>query len=122
MRRAILLFVVLVALTLTAGLPALTQEGELQGADQYDQGAGEVQYDQGAGETQYDQGAGETQYAQEEVTETGCGWYWGYRWNKAGAWEWWCWDPQMGWWYGSNEDGSKQFVRMNGPGSFISMR
>ena len=103
MRRAILLLVVLVALTLTTSLPALTQ-GETQGADQYGLGAGEIQY------------------AEEGVAAVGCDWYWGYRWYTAGAWEWWCWDPEVGWWYGSNEDGSKQFVRMNRPGSFISMQ
>ena len=98
MRRTLLLFVVLGALTLFASLPASSQ-------DQYDPGAGEAQY-----------------VPEEEVAAEGCGWQWGYRWNSAGAWEWWCWDPEMGWWYGSNEDGSKQYIRMNKPGSFISMR
>ncbi len=111
MRRALLLFVVLGALTLSASLPAFTQEGEPQGAAQYEPAAGELQYDPGVGDAQY---------AQEEVAAEGCGWYWGYRWNSAGAWEWWCWDPEMGWWYGTNETGSKQFARTNKPGSFIN--
>jgi hypothetical protein len=105
MRRALLLFVVLGVLTLSASLPASTQEGEPQ---------------QGA--AQYDPGVGEAQYAQEEVAAAGCGWYWGFRWNSAGAWEWWCWDPEMGWWYGTNESGSKQFAHTNRPGSFINVR
>jgi hypothetical protein len=115
-RRAILLLVVLVSLTLSASLTAFTQEGVVpqQGAAQYEPTAGELQYQPLAGEAQYPQ--------EVAVTETGCSWQWGYRWNTAGAWEWWCWDPEMGWWYGSNEDGSKQFVRMNRPGSFISMQ
>ncbi len=119
-----MLFVVLVALTLCASLPAFTQEeekegGEPQGAAQYEPAAGELQYDPGAGEAQYEPGAGEDQYAQEEVAQSGCGWYGGFRWNSAGGWGWWCWDPQMGWWYATNEDGSKKFARINRPGSFM---
>jgi hypothetical protein len=97
MRRTLLLFVVLGALTLSASLPASPQD-------------------------QYDAGAGEAQYAQEEVAAAGCDWYWGYRWYSAGAWEWWCWDPVMGWWYGTDESGTKQFARTNQPGSFINVR
>jgi hypothetical protein len=103
-KRAILLLVALVTLTLTTSLPALTQEGETLGADQYELGAEESQYEE------------------QGVADAGCDWYWGYRWYTAGAWEWWCWDPEMGWWYASNEDGTKQFVRMNKPGSFISVQ
>ncbi len=91
----------LVALTLTTSLPALTQEGETQG---------EYQYDPGVGEDQYDLGAGEIQYEEQGVAEAGCDWYWGYRWSAAGEWENWCWDPQKGgWWYATNEDGTKQY-------------
>jgi hypothetical protein len=82
MRRTLLLFVVLGALTLSASLPAYSQ-------DEYDAAAG-------------------------------CDWYWGYRWYTAGAWEWWCWDPVMGWWYGTDESGTKQFARTNQPGSFLN--
>jgi len=95
MRRTLLLFVVLGALTLSASLPAASQD-------------------------QYDLGAGEAQYAQEEGAVAGCDWYWGYRWYTAGAWEWWCWDPVMGWWYGTDESGTKQFARTNQPGSFLN--
>ncbi len=120
MRRALVLFVVLGALTLSASLPAFTQEGEpQQGAAQYEPAAGELPYDPGVGEAQYEPGAGEDQYAQEEVAETGCGWHWGYRWNSAGGWEWWCYDPQMGWYYGTNEDGSGKYLRVNRPGTFM---
>jgi hypothetical protein len=111
MRRALLLFVVLGVLTLSASLSAFPQEGLPQ------QGA--AQYEPQAGELQYDPGVGEAQYAQEEGAAAGCGWYWGFRWNSAGAWEWWCWDPQMGWWYATNEDGSNKFVQVNRPGSFM---
>ncbi len=112
MRRALVLFVVVGALTLSASLPAFTQEGEPQ------QGA--AQYEPAAGELPYDPGVGEAQYAQEEVAAAGCDWYWGYRWYSAGAWEWWCWDPVMGWWYGTDESGTKQFSRTNQPGSFLN--
>lgn len=42
--------------------------------------------------------------------QPGCDWYWGYKWSSAGAWEYWCWDPNKGgWWYAANEDGTKQY-------------
>jgi hypothetical protein len=119
--RVVLLFVWLGVMGLTFSLPALTYDPNPAVA-QYDLGAGEAQYDLGAGEAQYDPGAGETQYQEPGATpaatpaEAGCDWYWGYRWNKAGAWEWWCWDPEMGWWKGTDETGTKQYVRMNKPG------
>ena len=31
-----------------------------------------------------------------------CDWYWGYKFNSAGAYEYWCWDPQLGWWYSTD--------------------
>ncbi len=98
-RQALLLAVLLGAMALSTVVPVLTPEGRTQEAAQYDQ-----------------------YYEETGVAEAGCDWYWGYRWYTAGAWEWWCWDPEMGWWYASNEDGSKQFVRMNKPGSFISVQ
>ncbi len=99
MRRALLLFVIAGALTLSASLTAFPQE------------AGEPQ--QGA--AQYEPGAGEAQHPQEQVAtpETGCSWQWGYRLNKTGGWEWWCLDPQTGRWYATNEDGSKTYVELN---------
>ncbi len=112
MRRVLVLFVVVGALTLSASLPAFTQEGEPQ------QGA--AQYEPAVGELPYDPGAGEAQYAQEEVAAAEeCSWQWGYRWNSAGAWEWWCWDPQLGWYFGTNESGSGEVLRITGPGTFM---
>jgi len=112
MRRALLLFVIAGALTLSASLTAFPQEaGEPQ------QGA--AQYEPEAGEAQYEPEAGESQYAPEEAaTDDGCGWQWGYRWNSAGGWEWWCYDPQIGL-YGANEDGSGKYFRTNRPGHFM---
>ena len=120
MRRALLLFVVAGALTLCASLTAFPQQEEgvvpqpQQGAAQYEPAAGE--------ELQYEPEAGEAQYPQEEeqaaTTETGCSWQWGYRWNSAGGWEWWCYDPQMGWYYGENQEGNGKVLRTNRPGSF----
>ena len=105
-RQTLLLFVVLGAMALTAMVPALTTEGRTQEAAQYDQ---------------YEMGAGELQYEETGAAEAGCDWYWGYRWYSAGAWEWWCWDPQLGWWYATDETGSKQFSRINVPGSFTNV-
>jgi hypothetical protein len=98
MRRALLLFVIAGALALSANLTAFPQTGEQQ---------------QGA--AQYELGAGEAQYTQEEAatTEDGCSWRWGHRFNSEGGWEWWCWDPQTGRWYATNEDGSKTYIEVN---------
>ncbi len=122
MRRALLLFMVAGALTLCASLTAFPQQEEgvvpqQQGAAQYEPQAGEPQ--QGA--AQYEPQAEEAQYPQEQAvsTETGCSWQWGYRWNSAGGWEWWCYDPQMGWYYGENQDGSGKYQRVGGRGSFM---
>ncbi len=105
MKRVISVFGVLAVLTFAVSVPALTQEGGTQGAYQYDQ---------------YDQGAAQTQYAQ-EPTEVGCYWYWGNKWSAAGEWEQWCWDPQKGgWWYVTNEDGSKKSIRTTQPGVVIN--
>ena len=55
------------------------------------------------------------QYASEG--QAGCDWYWAYRFNESGGWEWWCWDPELGWWYGQNESGSKQVIAPKTSGS-----
>ena len=114
--RVVLLFVWLGVMAFTFILSASLQGTTQQALAQYDLGLGEAQYDLGLGEAQYDPGAGETQYEESGVAVAGCDWYWGFRWNKAGAWEWWCWDPEMGWWKGTDETGTKQYVRMNKPG------
>jgi hypothetical protein len=44
-------------------------------------------------------------FAQEAEGQAFCDWYWDYTFVKAGGWEYWCWDPQKGWWYGEREDG-----------------
>src|SRR5215217_1773702 len=114
MRRALLLFVIAGALTLSASLTAFTQEEGVvpqQGVAQYEPTAGQLQYQPLAGEAQYPQ--------EQAVTETGCSWQWGYRRNTAGAWEWWCYDPNLGWYYGTNEDGSGKYLRVNRPGTFM---
>ena len=103
------------SLTLCASLTAFPQEaGEPQ------QGA--AQSEPQAGEAQYEPGAGEAQYPQEEaVTETGCSWRWGYRFNSEGGWEWWCPDPLTGRWVATNEDGSKTYVELNKVGGCRAM-
>ena len=116
MRRALLLFIVAGALTLCASLTAVSQE---EGVVPQQQGA--AQYEPAAGELQSEPEAGEAQYPQEEqaaTTETGCSWQWGYRWNSAGGWEWWCYDPNLGWYYGENQEGNGKVLRTNRPGHF----
>ncbi len=43
-----------------------------------------------------------------------CDWYWWYQFNRAGGWEYWCWDPQWGWWYGESEDGKSRSITIRG--------
>ncbi len=45
-------------------------------------------------------------------SEAFCDWYWDYRFNAWGGWEYWCWDPQAGWWYGESEDGTSRSIRL----------
>jgi hypothetical protein len=45
-----------------------------------------------------------------QETQESCGWYWDYTFYSAGGWEWWCWSPQWGWWYGESEDGKKKII------------
>jgi hypothetical protein len=43
--------------------------------------------------------------------QEGCGWYWDYTFSKKnGGWEWWCWSPQLGWWYGESADGKHKII------------
>ncbi len=39
-----------------------------------------------------------------------CDWYWDYKFNSSGGWEYWCWHPQLGWWYSESEDGKRKSV------------
>jgi hypothetical protein len=41
-----------------------------------------------------------------------CDWYWGYQFKKAGGWEYWCWHPQLGWWYSQSESGNTRSVTL----------
>jgi hypothetical protein len=77
--------------------------------------------DYSGGQQQY---ASDGQYATTTAEQTGCGWYWDYTFSKSGGWEWWCWSPEWGWWYGENENGKKKIVApkvtTNGPLQFFS--
>ena len=54
-----------------------------------------------------------------QEAQESCGWYWDYRFYSASSWEWWCWSPELGWWYGESEDGKKKIfsptVTSSGP-------
>ena len=39
--------------------------------------------------------------AQEAAQDT-CDWYWDYNYVKSGGWEYWCWNPTLGWWYSTD--------------------
>lgn len=67
--------------------------------------------------------APDAQYASTTGQE-GCGWYWDYTFKKTGAWEWWCWSPTLGWWYGESADGKSKIIAPkvsgNGPLQFFT--
>jgi hypothetical protein len=50
--------------------------------------------------------------AQEQGGQAFCGWYWDYAFVSSGGWEYWCWDPQKGWWYGEREDGKAHRITL----------
>jgi hypothetical protein len=50
--------------------------------------------------------------AQQE--EAFCDWYWGYRFSSVGGWEYWCWDPRLGWYYAESEDGTSKRISLRG--------
>jgi len=31
-----------------------------------------------------------------------CDWYWDYNYVQSGGWEYWCWNPTLGWWYSTD--------------------
>ena len=39
-----------------------------------------------------------------------CEWYWGYQFNPAGGYEYWCWDAHFGWWYSTDGKSKTQNV------------
>jgi hypothetical protein len=45
---------------------------------------------------------------QATTSQAGCDWYWDYTFNPNGGWEYWCWDPLQGQWYGT--DGTNKIV------------
>ncbi len=49
---------------------------------------------------------------QEQQGQAFCEWYWDYTFVSSGGWEYWCWDPQKGWWFGQREDGKAQRITM----------
>jgi hypothetical protein len=38
----------------------------------------------------------------QEVQQDTCDWYWDYNYVKSGGWEYWCWNPTLGWWYSTD--------------------
>jgi hypothetical protein len=54
-------------------------------------------------------------FAQDEGGQEFCDWYWDYEFNPSGGLEYWCLDPQLGWWYSQSEDES--FLVTSSPGA-----
>ncbi len=52
------------------------------------------------------------QQEQQGAQQAYCDWYWDYAFVASGGWEYWCWDPQEGWWFGQREDGKAQRITM----------
>jgi hypothetical protein len=44
-------------------------------------------------------------------SQASCDWYWDYYFNPNGSWEYWCWDPVQGQWYGTA--GNSKIVTAN---------
>jgi hypothetical protein len=108
--KHVILTATMVALTaamlLVSSLSGSAQEGY---SGQY---APTGQYDAAPSTGQYDAAPSTGQYATPatEQQQEGCGWYWGYTFSKKGGWEWWCWSPQLGWWYGESADGKSKII------------
>ncbi len=92
---------IILSVTTVALTAAMLTVSSLSGSAQEDYYSGQY-----APEAQY---ASDGQYASATEQE-GCGWYWDYNLNKSGGWEWWCWSPELGWWYAESEDGKKTLV------------
>jgi hypothetical protein len=44
--------------------------------------------------------------------QASCDWYWGTKFNPAGGYEYWCWDPQFGWWYSTDGKNKSMNITM----------
>ena len=51
--------------------------------------------------------------AQEAAQDT-CDWYWDYKYVKSGGWEYWCWNPTLGWWYSTDGKSKSTTVQVQG--------
>ncbi len=51
---------------------------------------------------------------QEEEQQAFCDWYWYYTFSSLGGWEYWCWDPRLGWYYAESEDGTSRKITLRG--------
>jgi hypothetical protein len=51
-------------------------------------------------------------FAQEDGGQEFCDWYWDYNLKRTGGWEYWCWHPQLGWWYAQSESGMTKIVTL----------
>ncbi len=38
----------------------------------------------------------------QQAAQDSCDWYWDYNYVKSGGWEYWCWNPTLGWWYSTD--------------------
>ena len=38
----------------------------------------------------------------QQTSQDSCDWYWDYNYVASGGWEYWCWNPSLGWWYSTD--------------------
>ena len=50
----------------------------------------------------------------QEATQDSCDWYWDYNYVKSGGWEYWCWNPTLGWWYSTDGKAKTTSVTVQG--------
>jgi hypothetical protein len=43
-----------------------------------------------------------------------CDWYWDYNYVASGGWEYWCWNPTLGWWYSTDGKAKTTNVTVQG--------
>ncbi len=50
----------------------------------------------------------------QQAAQDSCDWYWDYNYVKSGGWEYWCWNPTLGWWYSTDGKSKSTTVQVQG--------